>query len=299
MIPLRRSGDPANGRPDIRGRVFRWAWLAVLLLVGTALGLCVGLWLARLYWPADGDRGPEPEPARPAVAGDGPRPGPEPADEDEREWTRQRRQMVDRQLVLRGIEDQRVLAAMRRVPRHRFVPDRVRNLAYADTALPIGHEQTISQPYVVALMTEAAGPQPKHRVLEVGTGSGYQAAVLAELVEKVCTIELVPELAKEAGARLERLGYRNVEARQGDGYLGWPEAAPFDAILVTCGADHVPGPLFEQLKVGGKMVIPVGDPPARLWLRLITKGADGKQQSRDLIPVRFVPLRRPAEGQPK
>jgi protein-L-isoaspartate(D-aspartate) O-methyltransferase len=203
--------------------------------------------------------------------------------------------MVEQQLIPRDIRSRRVLDVMGRVPRHEFVPDAVRGRSYADGALPIGHEQTISQPYIVALMTEQADPQPGQRVLEVGTGSGYQAAVLADLVQEVYTIELVPALAREASTRLERLGYRNVRVRQGDGYQGWPEAAPFDAILVTCGAEHVPGPLFEQLKPGGRMVIPVGEPPDRLWLRLITKTADGKQQAVDLLRVRFVPLRRPSD----
>jgi protein-L-isoaspartate(D-aspartate) O-methyltransferase len=202
--------------------------------------------------------------------------------------------MVEFDLRGRDIRDRRVLAAMGKVPRHEFVPGRVAHLAYADQALPIGHEQTISQPYIVALMTLAAELQPKHKVLEVGTGSGYQAAVLAELVAEVYTVELVPALAREATARLERLGYANVHARAGDGYLGWPKAAPFDAILVTCGADHVPRPLWEQLQPGGKMVIPVGRAD-RMWLRVLTKGADGEERPRDLIPVRFVPLRRPGD----
>ena len=207
--------------------------------------------------------------------------------------------MVDRQLARRDIHSERVLAAMNRVPRHLFVPAEVYPSAYDDQPLPIGHEQTISQPYIVALMTQAADPQPQHRVLEIGTGSGYQAAVLADLTAEVYTIELVPELAAEVQARLSRIGYLNVIAKQGDGYLGWPEAAPFDSILVTCGADHVPQPLFDQLKPGGRMVIPVGDAPCGLWLRVITKSHDGAQHSRDLIPVAFVPMRRAATGSDK
>lgn len=210
-------------------------------------------------------------------------------------WATLRQQMVDEQLVARGIENKRVLAVMGKVPRHEFVSERVRDAAYADHPLPIGEGQTISQPYIVALMTELADPQPDHRVLEVGTGSGYQAAVLAELAAEVYTIELLPALAKEGGERLKRLGYGDkVRVRAGDGYLGWPEAAPFDSILVTCGADHVPDPLFEQLKPGGKLIIPVG-PRSDQVLRVIEKDERGKRRSRDVIPVRFVPLRRSDE----
>jgi protein-L-isoaspartate(D-aspartate) O-methyltransferase len=210
-------------------------------------------------------------------------------------WERQRRQMVERQLRGRDIRDEQVLAAMGRVPRHEFVPESERRLAYADRPLPIGHAQTISQPYIVAFMTQAIKPGPKQRVLEIGTGSGYQAAVLAELVGEVYTIELIPELAKEAAARLKKLGYKNVHAKAGDGYKGWPDKAPFDAILVTCGAKHVPEPLVEQLKTGGTMVIPVGDLWKGQWLRVIKRGADGKLKSHDTFPVRFVPLRRESD----
>jgi protein-L-isoaspartate(D-aspartate) O-methyltransferase len=208
------------------------------------------------------------------------------------EWTDRRRQMVAEQLIARRIKNERVLKIMGRVPRHEFVPASVRGAAYEDTPLPIGQNQTISQPYIVALMTELADPQPNQRVLEIGTGSGYQAAVLAELAGEVYTIELLPDLAKQAKARLERLGYRRVHVRTGDGYLGWPTAAPFDSIVVTCGADHVPEPLFQQLKPGGTMVIPIGKYPGVQSLRLITKGPHGDQQARDVLPVRFVPFRR-------
>ena len=200
--------------------------------------------------------------------------------------------MVDEQLVPRGIGNKHVLAAMVKVPRHEFVSESVRHAAYEDHPLPIGEGQTISQPYIVALMTELADPQPNHRVLEVGTGSGYQAAVLAELVAEVYTIELLPGLAQSAESRLNRLGYSDkIHVRAGDGYLGWPDAAPFDSILVTCGADHLPEPLFKQLKPGGKMIIPVG-PRANQMLRVIEKDTRGKQRSYDVAPVRFVPLRR-------
>jgi len=215
------------------------------------------------------------------------------------DWAAQRREMVERQLAGHGIRSPRVLAAMGRVPRHEFVPDAVRPQAYADGALPIGHGQTISQPYVVAFMTEAVDPQPGQRVLEVGTGSGYQAAVLAELAGEVYTVELIPELARAAEARLRRLGYRNVHVRAGDGYLGWPEKAPFDAVVVTCGADHVPQPLLTQLKPGGRLIIPVGDAAGQQSLRIITKGQGGELRERDVLPVRFVPLRRPGDRRPE
>ena len=211
-------------------------------------------------------------------------------------WDAERQRMVTDQLAVRGIHNQRVLAAMGRVPRHEFVPEEVRNAAYDDGALPIGEGQTISQPYIVALMTETIDPKPEQRVLEVGTGSGYQAAVLAESVGEVYTMELLPALAEQASARLDRLGYRNVHVRTGDGYLGWPAAAPFDAILVTCGADHVPEPLFEQLKPGGVLVIPVGSQTEHQTLSVIKKGPHGERETRELAPVRFVPLRRPGDG---
>ena len=184
-----------------------------------------------------------------------------------------------------------VKAAMLRVPRHLFVPNAVARYAYDNVPLPIGHGQTISQPYIVALMTDLLQLRKDHRVLEIGTGSGYQAAVLSEIVDKVYTIEIVAPLAAEARERLARLGYRNVEVRTGDGYKGWPEQAPFDAIMVTAGADEVPGPLVEQLRPGGKMVIPLG-PASSMRLTLIDKQADGRIRSREIIPVRFVPFTR-------
>jgi protein-L-isoaspartate(D-aspartate) O-methyltransferase len=211
-------------------------------------------------------------------------------------WAALRHEMVTSQMRERDIQNEAVLAAMERVPRHEFVPEAYRRLAYADQPLPIGHRQTISQPYIVAFMTQAIDPQPRQRVLEIGTGSGYQAAVLAELVGDVYTIELIPDLAKQAAARLKKLGYRNIHAKTGDGYQGWPEKAPFDAIVVSCGAQHVPEPLFKQLKRGGKMVIPVGEAGKGQWLRIITKREDGTQLSRDLIPVQFVPLRRESKS---
>ena len=207
-------------------------------------------------------------------------------------WTTQRTEMVEQQLVARGIRNERVLEVMAKVPRHEFVPESVRDLAYNDGPLPIGEGQTISQPYIVAFMTEAVDPQPDHRVLEVGTGSGYQAAVLAELVGDVYTIEIIPKLAERATLTIKRIGYDNVHVRTGDGYAGWPEAAPFDSILVTCGAEHIPEPLFEQLKPCGKLIIPVGPAHDLQWLKVIEKTPNGEMDSRAVLPVRFVPLRR-------
>ena len=201
----------------------------------------------------------------------------------------------------RGITNARVLAAMGKVPREEFVPERARRWAYQDSPLPIGHDQTISQPYVVAFMTERLEPGPTDRVLEVGTGSGYQAAVLAELVAQVYTIEIVQDLARTAAANLKRLGYTNVNVRAGDGYRGWPEAAPFDAIIVTCAPEQVPPPLVEQLREGGRMIIPVG-PTWDQQLVLLHK-KDGKLERREVLPVRFVPMtgqsQRPDAAGPK
>jgi len=183
-----------------------------------------------------------------------------------------------------------VLRAMATVPRHRFVPAALAASAYLNQPLPIGEDQTISQPYIVALSTELLEPKPDHVVLEGGTGSGYQAAVLAELVERVHSIEIVEPLGREAARVLSELGYDNVEVRIGDGYQGWPERAPFDGIVVTAAAPHVPEPLVAQLKAGGRMVIPVGASGANQELLLIEKAADGTVSRRVIIPVRFVPL---------
>ena len=200
-----------------------------------------------------------------------------------------REAMVDRQIEARDVRDPRVLAAMRKVPRERFVPSDVAPLAYADQPLPIGYGQTISQPYIVAYMSEALQMHENAKVLEIGTGSGYQAAILGELAREVYTIEIVPELAQRARATLESLGYANVHVRAGDGYLGWPEQAPFDAIMVTAAPDHVPHPLIDQLALGGRLVIPVGD--VEQQIRILTRTAQGIQETRT-IPVRFVPFRR-------
>ena len=201
-----------------------------------------------------------------------------------------RQAMVAQQIEARGVSDPAVLEAMRAVPRHRFVPEALKAQAYGDYPLPIGLDQTISQPYIVAAMTELLGLRPGDRVLEVGTGSGYQAAVLSALGAEVFTIEILPPLAAEAAQRLAQLGYSNVQVRAGDGYVGWPEQAPFDGILVTAGADHIPTPLQEQLKPGARMVIPVGPSHATQWLKVVVKRPDGRLQEEDVMPVRFVPL---------
>lgn len=198
-----------------------------------------------------------------------------------------RQRMVETQLRARGISHEPTLAAMGRVPRHRFVPASAAGDAYDDSPLPIGHGQTISQPYVVAYMTEALAPEPTHRVLEIGTGSGYQAAVLAELVAEVFTIEIVPELAATARQALSDLGYTNVHTRTGDGYQGWPEAAPFDRIILTAAPPTLPQALVDQLAVGGILVAPVGSG----WqtMTIVRKTEDGITR-RETIPVRFVPM---------
>jgi protein-L-isoaspartate(D-aspartate) O-methyltransferase len=206
-----------------------------------------------------------------------------------------RRDMVANQLRARGIANQAVLSAMGRVPRHEFVPTLLRRLAYSDRPLPIGHDQTISQPYIVAFMTEALKPAPTDKVLEIGTGSGYQAAVLAELVAEVYTIEIVPSLGERARADLARLKYGNVHVRIGDGYEGWPAHAPFDAIIVTCSPEHVPRPLVEQLRDGGRMIIPVGNEASGQELVLLEKRGTTVVQ-RAVMPVRFVPRTGRAQG---
>jgi protein-L-isoaspartate(D-aspartate) O-methyltransferase len=195
--------------------------------------------------------------------------------------------MVAEQIAARGVTDERVLDAMRTVPRHEFVPEDLRGAAYEDRPLPIGEGQTISQPYVVAAMTELARVRPGARVLEIGTGSGYQTAVLATLGATVYSIEIVEPLGRRAAADLARLGYQNVHLRIGDGYAGWPEAAPFDAIVVTAAPPHVPRPLLEQMKVGARMVIPVG--AAYQELRVITRTETGYSEE-SAFPVRFVPM---------
>jgi protein-L-isoaspartate(D-aspartate) O-methyltransferase len=199
-----------------------------------------------------------------------------------------RARMVETQIVARGVRDPRVLAAMRKVPRHLFVDPAQRSQAYEDHPLPIPGNQTISQPYIVAIMTELLDLQPKERVLEIGTGSGYESAILGELASEVYTIEIVPELARSAAVRLKALHYDNVVVREGDGYRGWPEHAPFDAIIVTAAPERIPQPLIEQLAPGGVMVIPVGG--FFQELKVFRKSADGRVTEKDILPVRFVPM---------
>jgi len=209
---------------------------------------------------------------------------------EEDHFAAERRRMVKEQLSSSGygITNARVLAAMGKVPRHEFVPVELWPRAYVDGPLPIGYDQTISQPYIVAFMTEQLDPQPTDRVLEIGTGSGYQAAVLAQLVAEVYTIEIIEPLAQRAEVDLKRLGYTNIQVRAGDGYKGWPEAAPFDVIIVTCAPEKVPPPLVEQLKDGGRMIIPVG-PMGDQELVLLRK--QGEQlEKHAVLPVRFVPM---------
>src|SRR6187397_2093632 len=204
------------------------------------------------------------------------------------DFAAQRQRMVEQQLKPHGIKDKRVLAAMAKVPREEFIPADARPSAYEDGPLPIGYDQTISQPYIVAFMTEQLRPSPSDRVLEIGSGSGYQAAVLAGCVAEVYTIEIVEPLAKSAEATLQRLGYKNVHNKVGDGYKGWPEEAPFDAIIVTCAPENVPQPLADQLKDGGRMVIPVGERFAQQLYLLEKK--NGQLKESVTLPVRFVPM---------
>jgi protein-L-isoaspartate(D-aspartate) O-methyltransferase len=208
----------------------------------------------------------------------------------EETFQRCRLEMVVEQIAGRGVKDSRVLGAMGKVPRHLFVPKDMEHLAYDDRPLPIGNGQTISQPYIVALMTELARLGAEDTVLEIGTGSGYQAAVLSLLAKKVYTIEYLEPLALAAGQRLKALNYSNVEVKIGDGYSGWPEHQPFNAILVTAAIDHVPKALLEQLKPGGRLVIPVGEEYEVQMLRLLEKNQQGKVSQQDVIPVRFVPF---------
>jgi len=197
--------------------------------------------------------------------------------------------MVAEQIQARGVKDEKVLQAMGKVLRHRFVPENLIPHAYEDSPLPIGFGQTISQPYIVALMTELLNPEGSDRVLEVGTGSAYQAAVLSEIVDEVYTIEIFEELGTSARERLKDLGYDNVKVKIADGYYGWPEHGPFDAIIVTCAASHIPPPLIQQLSEGGKMCIPVGSVFWAQNLMLVEK-KNGKIVSRNILPVRFVPM---------
>jgi protein-L-isoaspartate(D-aspartate) O-methyltransferase len=209
------------------------------------------------------------------------------------DFAAQRERMVKEQIVMRGINEERVLAAMRKVPREEFVPPELRNASYGDHPLPIGYGQTISQPFVVAFMTEQIRPQPSDRIFEIGTGSGYQAAILAELAAEVYSIEIIEPLAAQASQTLQRLGYKNVHVKAGDGYKGWPEHAPFDAIIVTCAPDKIPPPLTEQLKENGRMIIPVGSGFDQELYLLEKKNGELRHEA--VLPVRFVPMTGEAE----
>ena len=201
-----------------------------------------------------------------------------------------RQAMIENQIIDRGVSDERVIKAMNDVPRHLFVKESLRDLAYADGPLPIGHNQTISQPYIVAYMTEILQPDTHHIVLEVGTGSGYQAAILSKLVNHVYSIEIIPELGKEATSRLDKLGYDNVTVKIGDGYNGWEEHSPFDRIIVTAAPEQIPKKLVDQLKSGGLMVLPVGKTSFGQDMRVVKKDKTGQVTTQETIPVRFVPM---------
>jgi protein-L-isoaspartate(D-aspartate) O-methyltransferase len=218
---------------------------------------------------------------------------PTPAPEKIDPYRKDRQMMIEKQIRQRGVKDPRVLAAMEKVPRHQFVPEDLESRAYEDNPLPIGEGQTISQPYIVAFMTEKMNLEGDEKVLEIGTGSGYQAAILGQLAREVYTIEIVPSLGRSAREKLEKMGYDNIHVRIGDGYKGWPEAAPFDAIMLTAAPDHVPQPLVDQLAENGRMILPVGD--AFQNLRIIRK-KKGKVHSQDVMAVRFVPMTGEAEN---
>jgi len=259
------------------------ALVALAAIVWGLFGGGVGVWHS-----GASQAGSEPS-AEPAQAAQSP-PHAEPKlpDAEPAGFTEARRRMVERQLRSRDITDARVLSAMGRVPRHRFVARELDAEAYDDHPLPIGHGQTISQPYIVALMTQLAKPRPDSRALDIGTGSGYQAAILAELCKVVYSIEIVEPLAEEARKRLADLGYKNITVRAGDGYRGWVEHAPFDLIVVAAAPDHVPQPLVDQLAPGGRLVLPVGGYPQQLMV--IEKQKDGTVRRRSVAPVMFVPM---------
>ena len=215
----------------------------------------------------------------------------------EEEWWHKRADvMVEKQIERRGVKDPRVLKVMRETPRHRFISPHLEKLAYNDGPLPIGEGQTISQPYIVALMTELLELKGDEKILEIGTGSGYQAAVLSPLVSEVFTIEIVKTLVDSAVVLLDKLGYKNVATRWGDGYKGWPDQAPFEGIIVTAAPDKIPQLLIDQLQIGGRLVIPIGT--RRQELKIITKHEDGTIQSKNIIPVRFVPMVHPKDNIP-
>lgn len=267
-------------------------WLPACAICAVAAGIVVFLLVVPLFsrWPAGWSQEPPAAIAPPAAT----TPADPAADytaawkDEPREFTESRRWMIRQDMAARDIDDPVVLRAIGRVPRQEFVPAELRQAAYADQPLPIGEGQTISQPYIVALMTQLAGAKPGGRALDIGTGSGYQAAVLAEICRDVYSIEIIEPLANQARKRLASLGYKNITVRHGDGYRGWEEKAPFDVIIVAAAAGHVPQPLVDQLAKGGKLVIPVGQ-----WyqeLLVIERDKEGKIHRRGGIPVRFVPM---------
>jgi len=284
---------------------FKWAGGSTMVL----MGVLAAVWLGRAFWsgcPLNGHQPGEPamesgngqtvlegELAAPTTTASAPTTAPAEPWRPPR-FTRRLKERLGMVEVIRayGLADATVLRAMTNVPRHEFVPPAYSSRAYADSPLPIGYGQTISQPYIVAEMTRLLQLRPDSRVLEIGTGSGYQAAVLSELTPRVFTIEIVKPLADSARRRLRRLGYNVVHVRHGDGYFGWPEQAPFEGIIVTCAAGQIPPALLGQLAPGGRMVIPVGPPLAIQSLMLVIKRPDGSIRSRSLMPVRFVPLLR-------
>jgi len=279
--PPHPTAAPTTPRGNIEMRRLGRRTLALPL---TALaGACSGAGDAVPHEPAAAARSSQDEGGGAAAGGGGAR-----AAADEPVAIRQlRERMVTRQIAARGVDDPAVLEAMRTVPRHAFVPSADLDDAYADGPLPIGHGQTISQPYIVAFMAQAAGIEPKDRVLEIGTGSGYGAAILSRIASQVYTMEIVPELTERARGVLETLGYDNVHPRTGNGWLGWPEHAPYDAIVVTAAPDEVPRALVEQLAVGGRLVVPVGE--FTQSLRVLVKTEDGLEEKASM-PVRFVPM---------
>lgn len=284
----------AEGEPSMNSGTVersRRNWMGSVCLLVVASLLVVGCEEAASPQSGNETTGPDGNAAvdtEQGDAGQGPR-----EDAEESRLGKDRQQMVAQQLAARDIDDPRVLAAMGKVPRHEFVPRAMRSRAYQDSPLPIGSGQTISQPYIVALMTQLVEPKPDQKALDIGTGSGYQAAVLSELVDQVFSIEIVESLAEEARARLQRLGYHNVQVRHGDGYAGWESEAPFDLIIVAAAPDHVPPALVEQLAPGGKLVIPIGDFAQNLML--IEKQPDGSIVQQNIAPVAFVPMTGEAE----
>ena len=292
----------------------KWMWFSLFVLLLAAVPALFlfsfgkserhGLSLASDSGAEDVDESQASTPAantdnnKPEDANEGPMPRPDHNHPAFDERVDERKRMVATQIQVEGrslafrtpVRDANVLAAMRTVPRHAFVGHADQRRAYADHPLPIGLNQTISQPYIVAYMTEALKLRPDSKVFEVGTGSGYQAAVCAEIAREVYTVEIIKKLAESAKNRLNKLGYRNVKAKHADGYYGWQENAPFDAIIITAATTLVPPPLIEQLKPGGRMILPQGSPYGSQWLVLITKDKQGRPRSRRLMPVRFVPM---------